>query len=214
MKNIIYQMIYVTLLMSSTGRAATPEDINQNQCKAEAISSDRLRPVACQSGRTYELQYVKKSGRIVLTADGKQHVLHRIPKGYDPSLVGADSAIGFLPDALQLYKAEQILLYTSSARTTSGTGGGQCGSGAEIYLNFLDVSATTPKLRSRILISSCERPIELMDQNISDGRLEGFSVVGNRLSLHFLFYEEQRGYPTATISSDFKKLVFKRKVRG
>jgi hypothetical protein len=116
------------------------------------------------------MKYMQRSTKIVLAVDKKEWVLQKISKGRYPDLVGADSVIGFLPDEFQLYKKSNILIYTSSIRTNSGSGGGQCGSGAEIFLNFLDMTGLRPHMVSSILIGSCDLSIELADQDISEGR--------------------------------------------
>ena len=92
-----------------------------------------------------------------------------------------------MQDALQPYKAENIVVYVSTIRTTGGNGRGQCGAGGEIYLNFLDLSPASPKVKSSILIGSCEKPIELVDQNLAESTLGDVSVVAGKLTLRFLF---------------------------
>jgi hypothetical protein len=136
-------------------------------------------------------------------------VLRRIPQGFDPSLVGSDSLIGFLSDSLQPYKSRNLLLYVSAIRTNGGGGGGQCGSGSEIYLNVLDTSRDVPRIRSSILIGSCDESIQLLDQNIGRGTLGEVAVVENRLSLHFLNYKNLDGYAVGTVAPDFKGLLFR-----
>jgi hypothetical protein len=181
----------------------------QIPCVAEeSESNEHVSSSACYKEQAYRLQYDRKAQKIVLWSEKKRTVLHRIPGGYDPTLVGADEIIGFLPEALQPYVKENILLYISSIRTTNGDGGGQCGSGSEIYLNFLDVGSRSPKLRSSILIASCENTIELQDQNIPRGKFGEITVRDKKLVLHFLNYKNLEGYPTATVSSDFKRLEF------
>ncbi|WP_156648919.1 hypothetical protein [Massilia sp. Leaf139] len=134
--------------------------------------------------------------------------MQRIPRKYDPSLVGADGFIGFLPNAMQAYKDKGVLAFVSFIRTKGGNGSGQCSAGAEIFLNFLDVRAAAPKILSSILIDSCNRPIELMDRNSSTKTLGKLSVVNKRITLHFLSYCEGEGYPIATVSADLKQLEF------
>jgi hypothetical protein len=157
----------------------------------------------------YELKYDQKLRRIILFFDDKGLPLQQFSKGRDPALVGADKVIGFLPEKFQVYKKSNILLYISSIRTNSGTGGGQCGAGSEIYLNFLSVGKPEPQVSSRILIGSCDYSIELDNQSIPDGEIGDISAEGNKLLLHFLNYKKMDGSPVATVAPDRKNLVFK-----
>jgi hypothetical protein len=209
MKSAIRIFFCAALLNSSNAFCVNVVDVIHKACNSEpTVSGDRLSSVACLDGRTYRLRYVQTSTRIVLTNNKKQTVLHQIPRRFDPSLVGSDTLIGFLPDSLQAYKAFGVLLYISTVRTSGGTGSGQCGAGSEIYLNFLNALPTTPKVKSSILIGSCEKSIELLHQDIPNGNLGAVAITNNKLSLQFMNYMDLEGYPTATVSSDFKKLLF------
>jgi hypothetical protein len=154
-------------------------------------------------------EYMQRSPKIVLSVGNKKWVLQKILKGRDPDLVDADSLIGFLPNELQLYNKLNILIYTSSIRTNSGSGGGQCSSGGEIFLNFLNVTTIKPRIVPSILIGSCDSSIELADQNISEGRVGEISAEGKKLLLHFMNYKTMTGSPYATVASDFKNLIFR-----
>jgi hypothetical protein len=197
MKSAATSLFVATILSwGHTSAAASPQ--LPRECNT-ALSADHLSPIACEQRKT----------RIVLSFDNKQTVLRRIPQGFDPSLVGSDSLIGFLSDSLQPYKSRNLLLYVSAIRTNGGGGGGQCGSGSEIYLNVLDTSRTVPRTKSRILIGSCDESIGLVGQNIGDGQLGEVSVVENKLSLHFMYYRNLEGYPVGTVAPDFKSLLFR-----
>jgi hypothetical protein len=200
--------LFVATILSwgHTSAAASPQ--LPRECNT-ALSADHLSPIACHNGRVYRIKYEQRKTRIVLSFDNKQTVLRRIPQGFDPSLVGSDSLIGFLSDSLQPYKSRNLLLYVSAIRTNGGGGGGQCGSGSEIYLNVLDTSRTVPRTKSSILIGSCDESIGLLDQNIGDGQLGEVSVVENKLSLHFMYYRNLEGYPVGTVAPDFKSLLFR-----
>jgi hypothetical protein len=125
-------------------------------------------------------------------------------------LAGPDAFIGFLPEDLQIYKKDNLLLYISAMRTKGGDGSGQCGSGSEIFFNFLKIGGIVPKIASQILIGSCEESIELADQNMSAGILGDISVVKNSIALHFMNYRNLDGSPTERVSSDFKRLSFEK----
>jgi hypothetical protein len=168
-----------------------------------------LSSLACLQNKVYRLKYDRKLKKIILFFGKKSSVLQQIPKGLDPALVGADKLIGFLPDSLQIYRKNRILLYISSIRTNAGAGGGECGAGSEIYLNFLDVNKADPLVRSKILIGSCDYSIELDEQDVSEGKIGEISVAGDKLLLHFLNYKNMDGSPTATVTPDLKNLLFK-----
>jgi hypothetical protein len=181
----------------------------ESECKDSSSSPIKALPlVACSQGTPYRIKYDEKTRKIKLIYNHKNMALEQFSKGRDPALVGADSIIGFLPDQLQVYKNTGVLLYISSIRTNSGSGGGQCGAGSEIYLNFLAVKKPKPRVSSRILVGSCDYSIELDNQNIQDGEIGEISVEDGQLRLHFLHYKNLGGSPVATITPDRKSLVF------
>jgi hypothetical protein len=204
----IFLILILTVIQSQVW--ATGFDVAKTvECSPTALKSSRMLPFqACIEGRTYQIKLVQGGSQIVVVSRKKATILSKIPKGFDPTLVDADDLIGFLPDEFQPYKGKNTLVYLSSIRTTGGDGRGQCGSGVEIYLNFLDVAAGNPKLKSSILIGSCAKSIELLHQDLSHSKLGEIAVVEQKLSLKFLSYLDLEGYPVATISADFKKLEF------
>jgi hypothetical protein len=183
--------------------------LSERACvNSNSVLEKKLAEVACIEGETYKLKYDLKSRKVMLFFDHRKMPLQQFSKGRDPALVGADKVIGFLPDRLQVYKKSNILLYISAIRTNSGGGGGQCGSGSEIFLNFLSVGKLEPSVSSRILIGSCDYSIELDNQSIPDGEVGEISVKGERILLHFLNYKDLNGSPSATVTPDRKNLVF------
>nr|WP_314543663.1 hypothetical protein [uncultured Massilia sp.] len=144
----------------------------------------------------------------MLFVDKSRTVLEKIPKRFDPELVGADEVIGLLPFSLQPYRNKSILVYISAIRISGGDGRGQCGAGLEIYMNFIDVSKAKPKQISRILIGSCNESIELEEINLSDKNLGEISVVNGKLSLRFLLYKEAEGKLVGVPSADYRRLIF------
>jgi hypothetical protein len=184
------------------------QDADQDAGSTSNSRVPHVTSTAYRSGKYYSIRYDRVTRRVELASDGQAVVLHQIAKGYDPSIVGSDVFIGFLPDSLQPYKSHGFLVYVSSRRTNGGAGRGQCGAGSEIYLNFLNTSVAIPKPRSRILIGSCDQSIELEDQDISTGSLGDIFVDKGKLLLHFISYENMKGSPTAAVSSDLTKLVF------
>lgn len=160
------------------------------------------------NGRTFNIHYDRRSLKIVLSVDQTKNILEKIPKRFDPELVGADEMIGFLPTSLQPYVNKDVLVYISTIRTSGGDGRGQCGAGVEMYMNFLDVSKRKPKQISRILIGSCNESIELKEINLSDKNFGEISVVDGKLSLRFLFYKKVEGKLVGVPSTDFRRLIF------
>jgi hypothetical protein len=171
-------MLAVWLLYISGKAAAAHHGLahgSNDTCAPPSKIADRqISSGVCIRGKSYRLEYRQALKRIVLYIAGRAFILHQIPAERDPKLVGADAIIGFLPDELQLYKKSGIAIYTSSIRTSSGTGGGQCGSGSEIFLNVLDTTRVRPHVVATILIGSCDRSIELDDQDIPAGKLGGY----------------------------------------
>jgi hypothetical protein len=205
-------LICLTFLAGQPCRAANLSNAQAEQsCQNPLLSSAKslLEFVSLKNNR-YKLTYDHKSRKLMLFFDRKGISLQQFSKGRDPALVGADKVMGFLPDKLQVYKRSNVLLYVSSIRTNAGEGGGQCGAGSEIYLNFLSVKKQAPKVSSRILIGSCDYSIELDNQSIPDGEVGEISVQEGKLFLHFLNYKDLSASPVATISPNQKELMFRK----
>ena len=200
-------LFVVTTAVITSGKSAVAKPDCHSSSATELIS---VSAEGCIEGKLYKLLYKKKSTSIVVNDKNKETILQRIAKGYDPAIVGADAFIGFLPDELQVYKDAGMLVYISAIRTNGGNGGGQCGAGAEIFLNFLNTRSMPLKVESRVLIGSCDESIELMDQDASSRVLGKLSVIDKKLSLQFMHYPGIDGYPTATVSADLKRLEFSR----
>jgi hypothetical protein len=211
MKFISFILMWFAILGADKAFAINEKIMSNPACGANApVIKGRVVSTMCNEGMIYKIIYDKKKKQILSVGGTYKTILHKIPSGYDPALVGADVFIGFLPEVLQIYKKNNLLLYISTIRTNGGAGGGQCGSGSEIFLNFLDVGGAIPKTRSQILIGSCEESIELADQDMSAGILGDIFVSQNRIALHFMNYKNLDGSPTAVLSSDFKQLSFER----
>jgi len=207
------RLIWIFLWWCLQGTASAgerhPLGATEQACKELApIPTTLLSSVACLRGAAYRLQYDRNLKKIILLFDRKRIILQEIPSGRDPALVGTDKLIGFLADKLQVYKNSNILLYTSSTRTNAGSGGGECGAGSEIYLNFLDLRMPGPRVTSKILIGSCDQSIELDEQDAFEGRIGDITVEGDKLFLHFLNYKKIKGSPTAKIAPDARNLLF------
>ncbi len=162
-------------------------------------------PFLCVGGRKYSIIHAENGRTTSLKWPGHTRVLHRVPKGFEPSLVGAEKLIGFLPDYLQTHKARKIVFYISTIRTRGGDGGGQCGAGSEIFINALDLKPQRPKILASHLIGSCSG-IEIDDSSLNN--LGKLTVANAKLHLNFIRYPKQGDMPRATLSSDFKRLEF------
>lgn len=184
---------------------ASAETFHGNQaCRAESKNdSDTLQEALCVNGQPYRIRYNRKAGSAAITS-GDRKFIFRIPPGYDPALVGSERLIAFLPERLQVFKTNNVLIYVSAIRSSGGNGMGQCGAGSEIHLNFLDISGNVLKLKSSILIGSCTESIELGRQEIMEGKVGDITVVDNKLTLHFLIYKNVDGEPVTVVTPDYK----------
>ena len=180
---------------------------SSSPCQVQT-TAEVQQPTISHLGRHYRIRYQPRNRKIVLQQGSRQILIEAFSKNYDPSLVGSDTVIKFLPEALQVYRRENLLIYVSSTRTVGGNGSGQCGSGSEISLRFLDVSTSQPKIKSSLLVGSCEKSIELDDQDLSQGAIGTISRMGDRLSLRFLSYGSREGSLDAVVAEDLRSLRF------
>ena len=150
------------------------------------------------------------SGKISISSLGHMWILEKIPKRFDPELVGTDTLIGFLPPQLQIYEKRNTILYISSIRTSGGNGGGQCGSGSEIFLNVLDLSRTRPRMIARHLIESCEKSMSIRNSSQSgkSQSLGDIATSNGKLVITYGFHRDYEVAPIAALSEDFKQLQF------
>lgn len=209
MRIFLTLLFFANSLVASADTSASPFRL-KSDCKS---IKDQLRNKIveriCIDGNTCHLHCNRQRSSVEFESSQKKLVLHQIPKARDPAIVGTEKAIGFLPENLQVYMKQNVLAYLISMRTNSGGGGGQCGAGAETFLNFLDVSQLKPKVRGSILVGSCKESIELVDQNLSRGEFGGISIKDKEISLEFLFYKNSLENREGVVSSDFKTLIFK-----
>ncbi|MGZ8293762.1 MAG: hypothetical protein ACXWVG_12015 [Telluria sp.] len=206
MNRLLCGIFLFIMKITAAASEVSPGAVDET-CRKQSKTLPGLSEWICHNAVLYKLQFLRQRGQIVVTGSGTRSILHEIPHGYDPTLVGSEKFIKFLPKTLQVYKAHNIFLYLSTVRTNGGTGAGQCGSGTEIYLNFLEINSTHPNLRSSILIGSCRRSIELLDQDLSAGEIGAITSHRGRLHLQFVNYMNMDGYPKWTVSRDLKKLI-------
>lgn len=200
------------LFLSGSGKVyAWAEDAKPDILHNENSSFSKIRIVSTLSvrGKIYRMFYERNSAQVILEVARHKVILQRVPKGYNPALVGAEGLIGFLPGSIQPYIQRNILVSVSAVRSSGGGGGGQCGAGAEVYLNFIDISERVPKLKSKVLVDSCKESIELSDKEVASRVLGAISVVQDNIYLHFMNYKDFDDSPTAAVAPDFTGLIFK-----
>lgn len=203
---------FVIILVTPFARAATaPTDCGSVVANiTQSADQSPIKPIqtACVLGARYKMKYL--SGKISLSSLGHTWILEKIPKRFDPELVGTDTLIGFLPPSLQIYEKRNIVLYISSIRTSGGNGGGQCGSGSEIFLNVLDLSRTRPQMIARHLIESCEKSISIRNSSQAgkSQSLGDITTSNGKLVITYGFHRDYDDAPIATLSDDFKQLQF------
>ena len=109
MRHVLIVFGLLSLLVISDVHALAKETTLHHRCNAKSpVPDDHVVSTMCVQGKIYQIVFDHSSLRIRLVADRRTVILHRIPKGYDPSLVGADRLIGFLPESLQPYTRKNI----------------------------------------------------------------------------------------------------------
>jgi hypothetical protein len=177
---VVSKLIVLVLSVIATTTTACAIERLQPSCDAikdtvtttqskNSISSKLFSP----GRKRFTLSYNYNLRDISIYSDGKRTVLEKIKKDFDPKLVGAEQLIQLLPSELQPYLSQNVLLYISAIRTNGGNGSGQCGAGAEVYLNILDVKEKRAKFISRLLVKSCAESIEYLGNEESPPSLSG-----------------------------------------
>lgn len=158
--------------------------------------------------REVRLTFDLNMAQLFLEVKGKKRLLEATGRQHNPALVGASRHIRFLPNRLQAYRSQGYVLFVSSRRSVSGSGGGQCGSGVEDYLNVLDFNTEPARVRAKFLIGSCVDDVELVDAtNFED--FKSFWVEEGMLGMDFLSYDGRcEDRLAAVLESDFRKLRF------
>ncbi len=200
-------VLFVIALSAPSPATGCPLPIEKGLTDANGEPVIKPTAAICVGGKPYSIVHHAAGRKTSLKWRAGSAVLHRIPRGFEPSLVGADKSIGFLPDHLQPHKDQKIVFYVSAMRSTGGNGGGQCGAGSEIFLNVLDLSPAKPKPLASHLIGSCSG-IEIDESDVNAGKLGDMSLVGGKLVMKFINYPGQATAAMATLSADFKKLQF------
>lgn len=201
---IVYGLVFINF---ANAKSTVDCDITKDHTGVVSSKIGTKSRICIEPNKLFELDYSFKTRKLTIDTPAGKSTLEVTPKGYSPELVGAEENIRILPMELQPY-LPSTLLYISAIRTNGGDGRGQCGSGAEIFLNVLNIELDRPKLISKILVSSCAESIELKGSEEAGPNLKGFSISNGELKVHFLFYKNENGSRTATLSKDFKRLEF------
>lgn len=190
------------------GFAANPNDFGCSV--AGAIQSKNSDPAAnlCLPGAKLKLEYQRKNRKVALHIKGRPIVIEKIEKGYGPELIDMQGYIRFLPLKVQPYLESKVVLFNSVVRSTGGNGGGQCGSGYELFLNALNLSQSKPRVVGKVKIGSCTESIfpEGIDEGPAD--YSAYSIRDGKLTIKFFNYKSMDGSPTAVLSKDFNQLEF------
>ncbi|WP_426344513.1 hypothetical protein ACN9MU_10015 [Pseudoduganella sp. R-32] len=161
----------------------------------------------CLPGRTLTLDYQPKARTVSIAVNGRPHTVERIDMNYGPELIGMEKSIRFLPMALQPYLSRNVVLFNSVIRSSGGEGMGQCGSGAEVFINALSMSDAKVKMLGKVQIESCWRSI-FPDHLENASAFSAYSIRDGRLAVKFSSYPDVEGTPTGILSDDFRQLEF------
>lgn len=186
-------------------------DLKEFGCEGKSKlrdSASRAAASLCLPGKSLSLEYHNVSRELSVRVNGQQNKIERVEKGYSPDLIDMQEYVRFLPLELQPYLSGNVVLFNSVVRSTSGNGGGQCGSGYEMYLNALRVEKSGAKVVGKIKIGSCFESIFPIGIDEGPADYSAYSVKDGRLSIKFFNYKKMDGYPTAVVSQDFRQLEF------
>jgi hypothetical protein len=197
--------------LRATQPASSPASASDSQITdpKELDNGDVVSSLVTKNGTNYKLLYEKNRGLIEIEHSSNKVVVQKIPAGHDPSLIGEEKRVRFLPADLQPYLSQGNVLLVTVTRTNGGDGGGQCGSGAEVYLKVLDIRANTPKIIASHLIESCDQSIDLTSDGNDVNKFSAFSVENGGIKLSFLSYKDLPGDITAKLSDDLSHLMVK-----
>jgi len=196
----------IAVLACCVAVSARAADIPDFGCPA-GMSVKHTGASLCLPGKTLKLDYQPKARTLAIAINGRAHRVERVARNYGPELIGMEKFIRFLPMELQPYLSRNVVLFDSVVRSSGGEGMGQCGSGAEKYLNAARINGTKVKVLGKVHVGSCFDSIEADGEAGNETDFSAYSVQGGKLAIRFLFY---RGLmtPTGVLSSDFRQLEF------
>jgi hypothetical protein len=185
-------------------QAAEPKDFG---CTPSA-KSQHPGVSLCLPGKTLTLNYRERARSVSITIGGHSHRIERIDRNYGPELIGMEKHIRFLPLELQPYLSRNVVLFNTVVRSSGGEGMGQCGSGAEEYLNAVSIDGARIKVLGKVHVGSCYESIYLDNEEGKETDFSAYSVRDGRLAIKFLSYPEMKNSPTGILSKDFRQLEF------
>ncbi len=159
-------------------------------------------------GKTLTLDYQEKARSVSIAVGGRSQRIERIDKNYGPELIGMEKHIRFLPLELQPYLSRNVVLFNTVVRSSGGEGMGQCGSGAEEYLNAASIDGVKIKVLGKVHVGSCYESIYPDNEDGKETDFSAYSVQDGRLAIKFLNYPEMKNSPTGMLSKDFRRLEF------
>ncbi|MCD4486552.1 hypothetical protein LQR31_18920 [Chromobacterium vaccinii] len=155
--------------------------------KKETIKIDEHTSITLEYKKyNYERITLEKRGEAI------KKIVFQIPKGRDPSKVGAEKYNKFLFSQPIKNKNSFFIPTLFALRTNSGSTNGQCGSGVEIWLKVIAVQGDLITIKSNELVQSCENDIYLQDNG--NGKIEdAFQEDDGRIIVKWLSHPKNNG---------------------
>jgi len=197
----------ITALICCAAFSAQAAEMNSFGCAAGA-RSQRPGISLCLPGKTLTLDYQAEARRLIIDINGHPHTVERIDRNFGPELIGMEKYIRFLPLELQPYLSRNVVLFNSVVRSSGGEGMGQCGSGAEVFVNALSISEAKVRVLGKVQVESCSRSIFPAAMEGEEADFSAYSVQDGRLAIKFGNYPEIEGSPTALLSRDYRQFEF------
>lgn len=198
------------MLACCTSFSAQAAELKDFGCTAAGAKPQQQGASLCLPGKTLTIDYRSKARTVSIAVNGRSHTLERIDRNYGPELIGMEKYIRFLPLALQPYLSRNVVLFNSVVRSSGGEGMGQCGSGAEVFVNALSIGGAEARVLGKVQVESCSRSIFLAatedEEEYAD--LSAYSVQDGKLAINFRNYPEIEGRPTGILSNDFRQFEF------
>lgn len=135
-----------------------------------------------------------KTENIILIKNGREigRVSLNIPRGRDPSKVGADNYNKPLFSKPLKASNGYAIPFLFALRTNSGDARGQCGSGVEIWLKIISVRNDSILAKRNELVQSCQYDIYLQDTG--DGKIENaFQEKDGKIVIKWLSHPKGNG---------------------
>ena len=197
-------ILLAAFMTAFSAHAAEPNDFG---C-ISGTKAQRPGTSLCLPGKTLTLDYRPKARTVSIEINGHSHLVERIDRNFGPELIGMEEYIRVLPLALQPYLSRNVILFNSVVRSSGGEGMGQCGSGAEVFVNALSITGAKVKVLGKVQVESCYRSIVPYKAEEEETGFSEYSVQDGRLAIRFRNYPDVEGRPTGLLSKDFRQLEF------